>query len=80
MAVNTSEILEHMDVVGSDGAHVGTVDHIEGQQIKLTKSDSPTGQHRFIPMEGVKAVENGKVVLNKAGAQAFNEKGAQQLR
>lgn len=80
MAVNTSEILEHMDVVGSDGAHVGTVDHIEGQQIKLTRSDSPNDQHRFIAMEGVKAVENGKVVLNKTGAQAFTEKGAQQLR
>jgi hypothetical protein len=60
MTVNSSEILEHMDVVGSDGAHVGTVDRVEGQQIKLTKSSSPSDQHRFIPMEGVKAVERAR--------------------
>lgn len=80
MAVNTSQILEHMDVVGSDGAHVGTVDRIEGQQIKLTKSDSPSDRHRFIPIEEIKAVQDGKVVLNSTGAEAFTEKGAQQLR
>jgi hypothetical protein len=80
MTVNSSEIREHMDVVGSDGAHVGTVDRIEGSQIKLTKSDSPSDKHRFIAMEGVKAVENGKVVLNKTGAQAFTEEGAREIR
>jgi hypothetical protein len=26
----TSDIKEHMEVLGSDGAHVGTVDHLEG--------------------------------------------------
>src|SRR5437899_1716667 len=31
-------IKEHMEVLGSDGAHVGTVDHLEGaDEIKLTK-------------------------------------------
>jgi hypothetical protein len=80
MTVNSSEILEHMDVVGSDGAHVGTVDRIEGQKIKLTKADSPNAQHRFIATESVRAVENGKVVLNKTGAQAFSEQGAQEIR
>ena len=34
-------IKEHMEVLGSDGVHVGTVDHLEGQdQMKLTKTDT----------------------------------------
>jgi Uncharacterized protein conserved in bacteria (DUF2171) len=33
---SSSNISEHMGVVGSDGAHVGTVDHLEGRdRIKL---------------------------------------------
>ena len=32
-------IKEHMEVLGSDGKHVGTVDHLEGaDRIKLTKT------------------------------------------
>jgi hypothetical protein len=30
-------IREHMEVVGSDGATVGTVDHVQGTELKLTK-------------------------------------------
>ena len=36
---DTAKIREHMEVLGSDGQHVGTVDKVEGQRIKLTKSD-----------------------------------------
>ena len=36
-----SEIREHMKIVGKDGAHVGTVDRVEGNRIKLTRKDSP---------------------------------------
>jgi hypothetical protein len=34
------EIKEHMEVIGADGVHVGTVDKVEGSRIKLTKKDS----------------------------------------
>jgi hypothetical protein len=34
-----------MEVIGADGAHVGTVDHLEGNRIKLTKKDSGEGAH-----------------------------------
>ena len=37
--VNASQIHEHMEIKGSDGQHVGTVDRVEGDRIKLTKSD-----------------------------------------
>lgn len=45
-------IKEHMEVIGSDGVHVGTVDHMEGaDQVKLTKSDEDAGdEHHFIPL------------------------------
>ena len=37
---DASNIREHMEVIGADGVHVGTVDHVEGDRIKLTKKDS----------------------------------------
>ncbi len=35
-----NQIKENMEVIGADGVHVGTVDRIEGDRIKLKKSDS----------------------------------------
>jgi len=29
-----------MEVIGADGVHVGTVDKVEGNRVKLTKKDS----------------------------------------
>ncbi|MBX9991288.1 DUF2171 domain-containing protein [Phreatobacter oligotrophus] len=64
-----SEIREHMEVKASDGQIVGVVDHLEGSdQIKLTKSDSPDGQHHFIPMDWVDHVD-AHVHLSKSGAE-----------
>jgi len=40
------EIKEHMEVIGADGVHVGTVDRVEGGRIKLTKKDSGEGSHK----------------------------------
>lgn len=52
-------INEHMEVVGSDGMHVGTVDHLEGvDRIKLTRDDSRDGRHHFIPTDWVDHVDN----------------------
>ena len=47
-------IKEHMEVVGSDSVHVGTVDHMEGaDEIKLTAGDAEAeGEHHFIPLAG----------------------------
>lgn len=39
-------IAEHMEVIGADGVHVGTVDKVEGNRIKLTKKDSGEGSHK----------------------------------
>jgi hypothetical protein len=63
-----TEIKEHMEVVGADGRHVGTVDHLEGQdQIKLTRNDSADGEHHFLAVDLVERVDD-KVHL-KVNAQ-----------
>ena len=40
------KVKEHMEVIGADGAHVGTVDRVESKRIKLTKKDSGEGSHK----------------------------------
>ena len=63
-----SKIKEHMEVIGADGAHVGTVDRVEGNRIKLTKADSGEGSHKghhhFIDGALVAEVEGQKVRLS----------------
>jgi hypothetical protein len=69
--VQAMQIKEHMEVVGSDGVHVGTVDHMEGaDQVKLTKDDPAAGgEHHYIPLAWVEHVES-KVHLKQSGAEA----------
>ena len=66
--INSSEISEHMDVLGSDGQHVGTVDKL---CLKLTKNDpAAQGQHHIINLELVASIEGGKLKLNVPAAEA----------
>src|SRR2546429_139115 len=64
-------IKEEMEVIGSDGVHVGTVDHMEGpDQVKLTKDDPDAGEEQhFIPLAWVDHVD-AKVHLKQVGAEA----------
>lgn len=60
----------HMEVVGSDGSHVGTVDKVRGDRILLTKSDSDAGgHHHSIPSRWIQSVDE-KVTLRKSAAEA----------
>ncbi|MDO7844018.1 DUF2171 domain-containing protein [Sphingomonas immobilis] len=69
-----SAIKEHMEVIGADGVHVGTVDHVDGDRIKLTKKDSGAqvtegsgsheGHHHYISGGLVADVEGDKVRLS----------------
>ncbi len=69
---DAAQIKEHAEIVGSDGAHVGTVDHMDGSdRIKLTRKDPEAhGHHHYIPLEWVESVENDKVRLNKTSQDA----------
>jgi hypothetical protein len=59
------DICEHMEVVDADGQHVGTVDKVDGDRIKLTKKDSLDGQHLFLDKSQVAGVEENKVKLSQ---------------
>jgi hypothetical protein len=58
-------ICEHMEVVDADGQHVGTVDKVEGDRIKLVKKDSLDGQHVLLGKSQVDSVEGNKVKLSQ---------------
>lgn len=78
--VDTSSIKEHMDVIGADGVHVGTVDRVEGDRIKLTKKDSGAqiegatgsheGHHHTIATGLIAGIEGDTVRLSATGANA----------
>ena len=65
-----SSVEEHMEVLGSDGEHVGTVDKVRGDKILLTKNDKDAGgHHHTIPSRWIQTVD-GKVTLRKTAAEA----------
>jgi hypothetical protein len=58
LMVDPSQIREHLEVVGSDGEHVGRVDHVVGDQIELAKLDLAGGfKHHMIPVSWVDHVD-----------------------
>ena len=62
------DIQEHMQVIGADGVPLGSVDHVEGDRIKLTKADSGfgahEGHHHYISRGLVADVEGALVRLS----------------
>lgn len=67
---DVEKIREHMEVLGADGLHVGTVDCLRGGHIVLTRSDAAAGgAHHGIPAGWVAKVD-GKVHLNLDAAEA----------
>ena len=63
----SDKVRENMEVIGADGVHVGTVDRVEDNRIKLKKSDSfgrHEGHHHYIEMGFVAGVEGDKVRLS----------------
>lgn len=76
--MQASNIREHMEVVGSDGGHVGRVDHVVGDEIELAKMDLGAGfKHHMIPVSWVDHLDGDKVCLNMtkdAAKDAWREK------
>lgn len=64
-------IVEHMEVVGSDGQRVGSVDRVEGNLITLTRSDSPDGRHHRISLASVAKVDQNKIRLNRPASEVM---------
>jgi hypothetical protein len=59
------DICEHMEVVDANGQHVGIVEKVEGDRIKLIKSDALDPQHLFLDKSQVARVEDNKVKLSQ---------------
>ncbi|HEX5212950.1 MAG TPA: DUF2171 domain-containing protein [Pseudolabrys sp.] len=75
MTIRIEDIKEHMEVVGADGKHVGTVDCTKGDdKIVLTKSDPQSGgQHHIIPVQLVESLDEDKIHLAKPARQVMLE-------
>jgi hypothetical protein len=58
-------IREHMEVANAAGQHVGTIDEVKDDQIKLTRSDSSDGAHHFIAFDNVDRIEDNRVYLKE---------------
>ncbi len=59
-----TQIKPHAEVIGADGVHVGTVDHVAGTRIKLSKKDSSDDHHHYIDGGLIADIENGTVRLS----------------
>ncbi len=67
------KIAEHMEVVGSDGEHVGIVDHLQDGKLKLTKHDSNSdGVHHFIELSTIASIDTF-VTLNVTADEAQDD-------
>lgn len=58
-------IKEHMEVTDCNGQHVGTVDEVEDERIKLTRSDSEDSLHHFLPLDAVDKIGDNRIYLKQ---------------
>lgn len=67
-----SKITEHMRVIGADGVHIGTVDRVEGNRIKLIRADSGShgDHHHYISAGLIAGIEGDQVRLSANGDAA----------
>jgi hypothetical protein len=67
-----------MEVVGSNGGRVGTIDKVESDRIKLTRKDPQSGgQHRYISVSMVASVDE-QVRLRGTAHEAQMQQGHDQ--
>jgi len=64
------QVREHMNVVGSDEEHLGTVDCVRGDRIVLAKGDSEDGHHHMLSCSMVDRVEGDRVILDQPASEA----------
>ena len=75
--IDVSQITEHMNVVGADDVHLGTVDKVEGNIVKLTRNDSPQtsdgqgAKHHSFSVGLIAAIEGDTLRLSATAANAW---------
>ncbi len=66
----TSRLTKGMEVVGSDGQHVGIIDQVDGAAMRLKRMDPASGgQHHLLPIDLVKSVDK-RAMLSIPAAEA----------
>lgn len=70
------EVKPGMEIIGADGAHVGTVDALDGSRIRLTRGDSGEGSHaghrHYVPRGLIAEIEGNRVRLSANGSVAVS--------
>ncbi len=65
------QIREHMEVVGNDNEHVGTVDRVTGDRLILAKSDQDSGGvHHSLSCTEIDRIEGDRVILDINATEA----------
>jgi len=69
--MDLGNIRHGMEVVGADGQHLGTVDHVDHNRIKLRRNDPGAGgQHHWVPQGMIAEVDGNTVRLTMPAEQA----------
>ena len=58
-------IEEQMEVADSTGRHIGTVDAVVDDRMKLTRAESGDGAHHFIGINQIDRIEDGRIFLKQ---------------
>ncbi len=65
MMFEAFRIKEHMEITDCNGQHVGTVDEVKYERIKLTRSDSEDNMHHFLPLDAVDKIADNRIYLKE---------------
>jgi hypothetical protein len=64
--IQASQIRDHMQIVGSDGQQLGSVERVDGtSRIKFAPKGAARADH-FIPLDWVASVEGQTIRLDKS--------------
>lgn len=58
-------IKEHMEVADCNGQHVGTVDEVKDDAVKLTTSDSDDDIHHFLSVDEIDKIDDNRIYLKQ---------------
>lgn len=72
--VQASQIKDRMQILGSDGQQLGSVERVEGSsRIKYAPRGAGGGGDHFIPLAWVAGVEGQTIRLNKSSLEVQQE-------
>lgn len=64
-----SKVIEELQIRDFYGDHVGLVDRLEGDRIRLVKTSEMKGKHHYIKLDDVRSVDDVAIYLKKARSE-----------